>query len=537
MSTTALILGAELRNARNWLLKTKQGRSAIIGIAFAAVFGGPPVIGFAAVGGFFFGKLGVDPAGIFAGAFSAVALLMFLFGLPGIIGAFFADRQLLLFAAAPISSLPLYLARLVQASLVAGLVGLVVLATIFGYGVGAGLSPAFGLLAIVLVAALALTVVSLEVAVMSLVLRAVPATRARDIAGVVLALLGSSFYLLQFLLRGRIENVANDPSRLLAQVSALGARLIWLPTSWPAEALAAFANHAPLQAVGWMALSLAAMAMVAGVGWRLHKETFVLGLGVFGEAGAGSTRRRRSRTQPGVVRFAAPNPIAALAWKDVLALRRDFRRLAGVLPAIGMAVVYTFINSGHAAAGFWGAALPIGFVPGFVSLSVAIPAVAGEGRGIQLLILAGMPMRKLLQAKLFFAVPIVLGLTLATAVALSIADGAGPVDGAQVVMLALWLGFGAPAIAVATGALGPNFAATDPRRGVNAGWMIAGMTMLALFGGLSYGALFAFRYAAEGMLPALLVPVGLLAMAGAAVIVIGMLIAGWRALERWRPGE
>ena len=61
--------------------------------------------------------------------------------------------------------------------------------------------------------------------------------------------------------------------------------------------------------------------------------------------------------------------------------------------------------------------------------------------------------------------------------------------------------------------------------------------MLALFGGLSFGALFAFRPSADGVLPALLVPVGLLATAGAATIVAGMLIAGLRALERWRPGE
>jgi len=127
VSTTALILRAELLNARHWLLDTKQGRSASFGMAAAAVLLGPVLIGGASVAGFAFGNLGIDPAGIFADGFSAVALLMFLFGLPGIISAFFADRQLLLFAAAPISSLQLFVARLLQASLPAGLVGIVVL--------------------------------------------------------------------------------------------------------------------------------------------------------------------------------------------------------------------------------------------------------------------------------------------------------------------------------------------------------------------------------------------------------------------------
>lgn len=537
MSTTALILRAELRNARNWLLKTKPGRSAGIGMAVGAVLLGPPLLGGASFAGFALGHLGIDPAGIFAGGFSAVALLMFIFGLPGIISAFFADRQLLLYAAAPISSLQLYVARLVQASLPAGLVGVVVLAAIFGYGIGARLNAAFGLFAIVLVAALALTVVSVEVGVMSLVLRIVPATRARDVAGVVLALLGSSFYLLQFTLRGPIGRVADDPNQALRQVSALGARLVWLPTSWPAEALSAWAIHGPLQAVGWTALSLAAAAVAVAVGWLLHKQTFVLGLGVFGEAGAGSSKRRRVRVQPSAARATAPDPVAALAGKDFLTLRRDFRRLAGVLPAVGMAVVYTFVNAGHAGAGFWGVALPIGFVPGFVSLSVAVPAIASEGRGMQLLVLAGLPMRILLLAKLLFALPIVLALTMVTAIALSVANGAGLAQSVEVAAFAVWLGCGAPAIAVAAGAMGPDFAAADPRRGVSPGWYIGGMLLVAIFGALSYGALFAFQLAAGGTLAQLLVPLGFLLLAGAAAVVAGMLAAGLRALERWRPGE
>src|ERR1700694_5657058 len=116
MSTTALILRAELLNARHWLLDTTQGRSARFGMAVAGVFLGPLLIGGAAVAGFALGNLRIDPAGIFAGGFSAVALLMFLFGLPGIISAFFADRQLLLYAAAPISSLQLFVARLALGS-------------------------------------------------------------------------------------------------------------------------------------------------------------------------------------------------------------------------------------------------------------------------------------------------------------------------------------------------------------------------------------------------------------------------------------
>ena len=63
------------------------------------------------------------------------------------------------------------------------------------------------------------------------------------------------------------------------------------------------------------------------------------------------------------------------------------------------------------------------------------------------------------------------------------------------------------------------------------------MLAVAIFGALSYGALFAFRIAAEGTLPYALVPFGLLLLAGAAAVVVAMLVSGLRALERWRPGE
>src|SRR5258708_21219457 len=255
--------------------------------------------------------------------------MMFAFGLPGIISAFFADRPLLLYAAAPISSLQLYVARLVQATLPAGLVGVVLLAVVFGYGVAAHLSPALGLLPIVLVVALALTLVSLSLCLMCLVLRVVPATRARDVAGVVLALIGSSFSLVQFVLRGPLQVAKQDPHQLLRQVTALGDRLAWLPTSWPAEALSAWAVNSPLRAVGWTALSLALGALTVAAGWFLYQQTLVLGLGVFGEARAGSSRRRRSRPQPAAARRpGTAHPVTAIAAKDPIALRPALPRLA-----------------------------------------------------------------------------------------------------------------------------------------------------------------------------------------------------------------
>jgi hypothetical protein len=229
--------------------------------------------------------------------------------------------------------------------------------------------------------------------------------------------------------------------------------------------------------------------------------------------------------------------VAAIAAKDLLALRRDFRRLAGTLPALAMAVVWTFVNANHVPAGFWGVALPVSFVPGVVSLALALPAVAGEGRGMQLLVLAGLPMRTFLLAKLLSVLPVILPLTLATATVLLVVNHLGPAESVQVILLAAWFGCGMPAITVAAGALGPNFAASDPRRGVNPGWVMGAIAMVAVFAVLSFGGLLALQLAASGELPLLLAPFGVLLLAGSAAIVGGMLVTALRYLERWRPGE
>ena len=90
---------------------------------------------------------------------------------------------------------------------------------------------------------------------------------------------------------------------------------------------------------------------------------------------------------------------------------------------------------------------------------------------------------------------------------------------------------------MSAGAIGPNFAATGPVGGVHTGWAIGGMAVMAAFFALSYGALAAWWFAANGTLASLLVPLGVLLLGGAVAVVGAMLFAALTALQRWRPGD
>lgn len=534
-----LLLAAELRSVWNWVRFSRRGMSAALGVTLAALpFGF--LLGLAMFGaGYVVARLAIAPAPLFALGFFTVSLAVFVFGLPGVIGSFFGDRQLLLLASAPIPAGAVFTARLLQASLPALAAGLLVLSGAAGYGAGRGIGLPYYLLSVLLVAAMALSVVAVAVVLMTLVLRVVPAARARDVAGLLAAALAASFYLLQVVAtparfaRGQPSDAAR---RIASQVSAFGSDLIWFPTTWPAEALANWATVGPLASLPWIALSLGFLGLAWLLAWRLYARTFVLGLGVFGEAGAVSPRRTASvRRRP--AHDSPARPIAALVYKDLVTLRRDLRRLAGALPALVMAVAYSFVNSRGQGGGVWPVILPLGFVPVMVSGALALPAVSVEGRGILLLALAGTSMRRLLAAKLVFAGSIVAGMAVAAALMLSLRRGETSIV-LLAVPVAAWLGAGCAAIAVSFGAMGPNFQAPADRARGNPAYAMGALVAMGVFAGLTYGAIAAAGAAAGGgawTVP--LVTVAVVAGAMSVALVVAALVVGLERLEQLRPGD
>jgi ABC-2 type transport system permease protein len=542
--TALTLLAADARSTWNLLRRGggQGGRRRLALLAATPLAGGLGLGVF--LGGYAVARTGTDPEPILAAGFTATVMVVLLLDLSTVITAFFADRTLVLLALAPIRTRDVFAARLVSASLPAWLVALAVLALVTGYGVGRGLGPGYYLAGLLAVAVTVAATVGLLVTALSLVLRVVPARRARDVANLLAALLGVGLYVGWFAFAG--GGTARSSFRTVGRLMALGRQLEWLPTAWPGSALAAWAagdtGGALLRFVPLLALS----AALLGAAWLTYRRAFVLGLGVYGEAGATAQRRRARRAAGGAVAAGPARPVLALARKDLLTMRRDFRRLARTLPSLAIAIAYpvlflraTVPSVGPRAAEFtfWVSMAGTLFAPFMTSVVVALPAVGLEGRGMRLLLLAGVPARTIVRAKLAVAAAIVTGLGVLGGAAGALLHGARPGQLLLLVAVLLAVSTGMAAIAVGAGAMAPEFDATDPRRAVRLEGVLVCVIVEAAFTALAAGAVASWIAAAHLAGPLVLPLAALgagLALAAAALPVL-LLVAGTRALAAWRP--
>lgn len=538
MSFSALILHAEARNASNWLTRTRTGRNALIGAALAVLIAGPPIGGAVFVGGLALARAAVDPAPILGAGFFTLTLFVFVLGLPGVVQVFFADRKLLLYATTPTPARSLFGACLAVACAPAALPACLPLLLAFGYGLGKGLGGPYYLLAISLPALVGLTAVAAAVCLMSAVLTIVPVSRARDVAAVVAALFTALLYVLGF---NVTHAFAPGPLRhgLAGQISGLGRTLTWFPPAWPGEALARLGQGDVAAALFWTACTVLVAAVALAAAWFAYRRTFVTGLLVFGTGGAGWSRTsRRRRAEPVGARASASRPMAAVARKDLVSLRRDFKRMAAALPLLLMVAAYIVIDPGlgrHLGfPGFWAVAFPLALAPTAMSAGVLLTAVPSEGRAIHLIRLAGLPMWRFLAAKVLFAVAVLGPVTVAAGVALAIVGGLTPAAIAVELSMAAWLAAGLAVIGVSTGAVGPKFESENPRQKVGCLAGLVGLLAIIGFVGLSYGGVAAMQHVGPGWGGVILAILGALLVAAAAAVAVAMMIAGVRALSGWR---
>lgn len=492
-STVLLIIATELRAWRNRLIKGSGRRAILLPVVL--------VLGAVVVGGAIFSV--ADAASQFlptvrepmlVGSFAALTILMLVIGFPTVIANFFVGTDLMQLVIAPVRPLEIFLGRSVLAMRANFLLGFVIVMFVIGAGVGAGGPALYYVLAIVLVMVQILVVTALQTLLLCLVLQWVPARLARDVSVAVASIAGALVYVgWQVTLR---QTLGRHPD--ISGLVSFAARVDWLPVAWPGHALSSLLDGAVAATAAWIGLTLLFAVVLSGAAAFFYSRTLVTGLGQFG--GAGSLWRRRAVKPRTAISEGTGSPEMAIARKDWIIYRRDIRRLSRLLPAVIFLVGYAvFFNrpSQRGIASFWNDAFIITFVSMFMSMAVATSAVPSERRGFQLLRMAPIKMWQLLRAKTLFTMLPIVGLTTGVSAAVAVLGKNNLGDLAQLVALAVWLGFGFVAIGVSAGAIDPRFDALDDRRMIGPAGTLAGFGAELGFGGLSLLAFTTVHVAAQ----------------------------------------
>jgi len=433
--------------------------------------------------------------GVLTIGFTSLGMVMLVVGLSSVMVSFFTSRDLLLLAGAPIRLRDIYLARLVVAARASALVAGLLLGALVGYGASIGAGIAYWIAVPLMVASVVVGATALQVALLSAIVRVVPASRARTMVSVIAALTGSVFWLGWLLLRSQetVSGSSDSLTQTAASAAGLGERLVWLPTAWPARALSGFARNdvsAPL----WMLTTLIITFALLALGHAVFVQAFRRGLSALGEVPRRTAAAQRAAMRgAGVVAagaMPARSPLAALVIKEWTVMRRDSRRLAALLPLCVIAAVYPLIGPGGNDGGdFWtsvvrGGSLSL-MLPFFFTQMLAAPAVALEGRGFFLMRLAPLDIGTLLRAKVIaVAVPMCTATCIACVV-LGVSHGGDALQVLALLGFGVWLALGATAIGVSGGAIGARFDAEDPRRAVSTGAALGATVASLSFLGLS----------------------------------------------------
>jgi hypothetical protein len=545
LASTRTILRAEVLALRHRLVKRGAARLVLLAIFLAAagifIGGGAFSLG---AGAAHFLPTAIDP--LLVGGFTGLSVLMLVVGFPTVIATFFVGRDLLLLTLAPVRTVEIFAARLTLAMAANLLISSILLAVILGIGVGAGAPFIYFVIAVPLIFVQVLAITCVQTALMSVVLRWVPARRARDVAAAVAGLTGAGLYLAWNLsLRQSFGARSRED---LANLNSLLHRIDWLPPAWPGHALSDLISGSFGAAAFWSLLSILLGVVLVVVAAVLYQRTLLAGLGIFGSPQAIWSQKARRPVARSTRRN--PSPALAIALKDWLGFRRDIRRLSRLIPALLFPIGYVFAvaRPSQRMGGFWAEVFLVGFMSMFMATSLATPSIPSEKRGFQLLRMAPLPMWQVLRAKILLTLPPVLAMTIVFSVVVTMVSHDGADRAVELGALVLWLGCGFVAVGVSAGAIDPRFDALDDRRAVGLVGTLAGLAGSLGFALLSAGALALFIYGGDAIggatrlgpipmtpgLGALMWGTGV-ALALGSLAIVGLLL--WLANSRLRSNE
>jgi hypothetical protein len=508
-----------------------QGRPELLAAVTVAIFMcGLPLTLLGLVGGATLAARGLALQAL-ADVYLGTGFIYLLLALPAALSTFFTDRALLLLALTPMRPEQIFAARLIPSFRVSLVVLWPVLTLSLGVGIGARAGPVYFAAALLVAAIWPLMLTAAQVGLLSVVLRVVPPAYVRG------ATIGVSMLLVLAAWSVQLTTIGRDP-RAMDQLGGMSGDASWLPV---ARGLAGLAIGPQSEAVRWIPVTLAAMAVIVLAAGLAYRSALQAGVGAGVLAPAPIRRRGRERTAHS---NAAAAPMVAMVRKDWLLFRRDPRRLLQAVPLVAFAWPLWRINSVSSSAQavpgiFWLNLTVLGLLPFMFSSVFGLFAVSAEKAGFQLLRLVPRTAAWVLRAKLCFALPPILTLTIAaTALVLSLA-GSTAWQMAVALLVMGWLAAGLGTMAVAAGAIWPNLTSGGGGQPLEIGGSIAVLFLDAAFWMLTAAGIALVTVAFGIGLPLrgtiALALLGWLALAGAAAIPTGMLELGRRSILRHEP--
>jgi ABC-2 type transport system permease protein len=239
---------------------------------------------------------------------------------------------------------------------------------------------------------------------------------------------------------------------------------------WPHRALAQFVVTGQL--VAWLRAAVAVMAMTGAAmlshQWLYHRARLL----AIDESPTGLSPGGRAERALTSLLVVVPSSVRALVRKDVVSFVRDPAQWGQLVLLLGVAVLYVvnasamrqgFVGVPHAAATIL-VGLHVGVV-GFIAAGLAarfsFPQVGMEGPSFWLLESSPLSPTLLVRAKVWFTMPIVVGLPTVIAISGGIALGLPVITLVWTTLMITTMGIGITAMAVGKGAVQPLFDASN----------------------------------------------------------------------------
>jgi len=402
--------------------------------------------------------------------FLALYLLFFGSSFATALSSFYLASDLELLLAAPVPRRAVFTAKFIQNLVPSYLLDLVlILPAMLGIGQALGYGPVYYVLCPLVLFLVPLIPQGVGIFITMLVARFLPAWRLKEVLAVLSSIIALGFYLMSQLANPSYGLVSSSQMLRMAESSTRYVRWPVFPSTWAAYALIGAGRGAWLLMLAHLLPFLAASLLVYGLCLLGAETLYYTGWAKMGIAARRASRREEPVRKKGLLRLQGPS--WAIAFKDVMCLRRDLQTLVQLLWPLVYAIVWgvwmlrgktmTTLLTGGLWVVYAAMALVIGWM---VSTPLTVMAVNREGKGFWVIQVAPVDTGELLWAKFILSYLFYLPLTGLAFLLPSLKAGLGWKTMAQGLGLLAIAGVGIIALELAIGARFPKLDWEHPKQ-------------------------------------------------------------------------